>query len=69
MYHRWKENIARAVLECARRGVVPDVSVPADPNIAFHRPKSEMSKVSFLVYLHGGSIRVYFNRLEYVIRE
>ena len=25
MYSRWKENIARAVLECARRGVVPDV--------------------------------------------
>ena len=48
---------------------MPDMSVPADPNIAFHRPKSEMSKVSFLVYLHGGSIRVYFNRLEYVIRE
>jgi len=40
----WKENIARAVLECAHRGLVPDVTVPADPNIAFNRPKSEMSK-------------------------
>jgi len=24
--------------------VVPDVTVPVDPNIAFNRPKSEMSK-------------------------
>ena len=53
MYSRWKENIARAVLECARRGVVPDVTVPADPNIALNRPKSEMSKVFLLVNRKG----------------
>ena len=53
MYYRWKENIARAVLECDNRGLVPDVTVPADPNIAFNRPKSEMSKVFLLVNRKG----------------
>ena len=36
-----------------RRGVVPDVTVPADRNIAFNRPKSEMSKVFLLVNRKG----------------
>ena len=42
---RWKDNIATAVFECARMGMVPDTPIPVDPNIMNALPKHLKAKV------------------------